>query len=121
MLSSRTVFDETHDKAITFLSLDHNCRDFCLTELNESLNSPLATNKIIACSIRIGFSRAHRDRALEADFGDALNDFLKIPPISKSRIQEANLVNRNGLNLFQSCRFRAAHATSWNEVRAAIE
>src|SRR6202022_4769248 len=105
MLSSRTVFDETHDKAITFLSLDHNCWDCGLTELNESLNSPLATNKIIACRVRVGFSRADRDRALEADFGDALNDFLKIPPISNSRIQEATPAKRQALNLFQGFLF----------------
>src|ERR1700730_12093175 len=105
MLSSRAVFDETHDKAITFVGLDHNCRNLGLTELNESLDSALATNKIIACRIRVGFSRADRDRTFEAKLNNALYDFLKIPPISDSRIQEANLVNRDGLNLFQSFRF----------------
>src|SRR5450759_1725974 len=112
MLASCAVFNEAHDQAITFLGLNYNSRDLRLTELDERFNSTLATNKIIACRVRVALSRANGDRTLEPDIGDALHDFLKITPIADPRVQKANLVNGNGLNSLRASSFRFAHTAS---------
>jgi hypothetical protein len=85
MLASCTVFYEAHDEAIGFFGLNYDGRDLCLAELNECLDSTLATNKIIACRVCLAPSRTNRNRTLEPDVSDALDDFLKIAAISDSR------------------------------------
>ena len=69
MLSPGAVLNEAHDQAITFFGLNYNGRDFRLTELDERFDSTLAANKIIACRVRVAFSRADRNRTLESDIG----------------------------------------------------
>ena len=84
MLAPRTVFNQAHHQAVAFFGLNDNGWDLGLTELDERFDSTLATNKIIACRVRLALSRANRDRALEPDIGNALYNLLKIAPISES-------------------------------------
>lgn len=121
MLPSSTVFNEAHDEAITFLRLNDNGWNFGLTKLGKCFNSALAANEIIACRIRVALSRANRDWTLEPDIGNALHDLLKISPVADPRVQKADLVNGNSRYPLCTFRFRLAHATSQNEVWAAIE
>lgn len=51
MLTSCAVFEEAHDQAIAFLSLNYDGWDLRLTELYERLDSTLTANEIIACSV----------------------------------------------------------------------
>jgi hypothetical protein len=86
MLAPCTVFNQAHDQAIAFLGIDDNGWDLRLTELNEGLDSALATHKVVASRVLVAFPRADRDRPLKPDVGDALHDFLKVAPISYPRI-----------------------------------
>jgi hypothetical protein len=86
MLAPCTVFNQAHDQAIAFLGLNDNNWDFCLTELNEGLDSTLATYKIIAHQVFLALSWAHRDGTLQPDVSDALHDFLKVTAIAQPRI-----------------------------------
>jgi hypothetical protein len=86
MLTPCAVLNEAPDQAITFVGLNYDGRDLRLAELNERFDSALATNKIIACRVRVAFSRADRNRTLEPYIGNALHNFLKVAAISESRI-----------------------------------
>src|SRR6266481_5303509 len=121
MLASCAVLNEAHDQAIGFLSLNYNGGDLFLAELNERLDPTLATNKIVACRVRLSLSRANRDRTLESDVSDALYNLLEIPAIPHSGIEKANLVNWDGLYSLRAVRFGFAHAASWNGDLPAIE
>jgi len=102
MLASCTVFNQAHHQAIIFLGFNDDSRNLRLAELQEGFNSPLATDEIVACGVCLGFSRAHGNRTLEPDIGDALDDFLKVATISNPGVENANLIDRDGLDSFRA-------------------
>src|SRR5260370_25023344 len=121
VLASRAILNKTHNQTVAFLGPNNNCWNFCLAEPNECFDATLAANEVVVCRISFRRSRTNGNRTLEANLGNALYDLLKIAPVSDSRIQETDLVNRNGLYCPHYLVLRLAHpAAYWNTVRAAI-
>ena len=79
-------FEVQAGQTFAFLGRNDNGRDFRLTKLDESFDTTLTTNKIIARRVHVTLSRADRNRTLESDISDALHDLLKVAAISDSRI-----------------------------------
>ncbi|MNL41341.1 hypothetical protein D3C87_1637450 [compost metagenome] len=77
MLTARTVFDEAFDHHLFLARLDHDGRDFRLSQRLIGFEPTLPTDEVIGRSVTGPAIRRHRNRPLEPDLFDAFDQFAE--------------------------------------------
>lgn len=127
MLSPSAVLDQAHHQAVRLVGVDDVGGYLGLTQLDERFQPALAANQIklfIPPICRL--TATHRDRSLQADLGDVVDDLLEVPPVTHARVQDADPVDPNHLDVLPGARVvvgsgvgRQGHAASAKGERAA--
>src|SRR3546814_10131754 len=87
MLAAGTVLDEAGYETVFLIGRHDERGHRGLTKLTERFEAPLTANKIIERAI-FAMAAGYGDRALEADFGDVLDDPLEHLLVADARIDD---------------------------------
>src|SRR5690606_2039892 len=88
------VFNQAHHQALALAGLDHHRRDLALTEHLERFEPAFAADQIITRAARTVMTR-HRDRALEPDRLDIVDDLAVLALVARPRVEHRDPRNRD--------------------------
>src|SRR5690606_5945134 len=88
------VFHQAHHQALALACLNHHRRDLALAEHLEGFEPAFAADQIITRAARTVMAR-HRDRALEPDGLDIVDDLAVLALVARPRVEHSDPRNRD--------------------------
>ena len=86
---ARDILDQAHDEAFILSRLDHDGRDFLLSQHLKRLKAPLPADQVISWPTR-PLPQADCDRPFQADCLDIVHDLTVLPLVAGTGVEHVD-------------------------------